>query len=65
MGHDVLLWALEPEVVRQVNEQHENATYFKVCEGGAWRRVGVGGKGSGYPGGMGTLSPASTHTAWP
>lgn len=30
MGHDVLLWALEPEVVRQVNEEHENKTYLKV-----------------------------------
>ncbi|PRW59103.1 glycerol-3-phosphate dehydrogenase [Chlorella sorokiniana] len=29
MGHDVLLWALEPEVVRQVNEEHENNTYLK------------------------------------
>lgn len=30
MGHDVLLWALEPEVVQQVNEEHENKTYLKV-----------------------------------
>lgn len=36
MGHDVLLWALEPEVVQQVNEEHENKTYLKArgWEGG-------------------------------
>lgn len=26
----VLIWALEPEVVRQINEEHENKTYFPV-----------------------------------
>ncbi|KAL4427998.1 hypothetical protein ABPG75_002087 [Micractinium tetrahymenae] len=29
MGHEVLLWALEPEVKRAVNEEHENTTYLK------------------------------------
>lgn len=30
MGHDVLLWALEPEVKRAVNEEHENTVFLKV-----------------------------------
>ena len=37
MGHDVLLWALEPEVVLQVNEEHENKTYLKAWGCGGWR----------------------------
>lgn len=36
MGHDVLLWALEPEVVRSVNEEHENKAYLPVGGGGRW-----------------------------
>ena len=30
MGHEVLLWALEPEVKRAVNEEHENTVFLKV-----------------------------------
>ena len=30
MGHDTHLWAMEPEVVRDVNEKHENTTFLKV-----------------------------------
>ncbi len=40
MGHDVLLWALEPEVKQAVNEEHENTVFLKV--GGA-------GTGRGWP----------------
>lgn len=29
MGHEVLIWALEPEVAKQINEEHENVTYLK------------------------------------
>ncbi|PSC69774.1 glycerol-3-phosphate dehydrogenase [Micractinium conductrix] len=29
MGHEVLIWALEPEVAKAINEQHENTTYLK------------------------------------
>lgn len=30
MGHDTLIWALEPDVVESINSQHENATFLKV-----------------------------------
>ena len=29
-GHDVLIWAREPEVVESVNNEHENTMFFKV-----------------------------------
>jgi len=33
MGHDTLIWAREPEVVKSVNDPavKENVTYLKVC----------------------------------
>lgn len=29
-GHDVLVWAREEDVVKGINEEHENTTFFKV-----------------------------------
>jgi len=29
-GHDVLVWAREPEVVESINNVHENTMFFKV-----------------------------------
>ncbi len=30
-GHDVLLWAYEPEVARAISTQHENSTFLSGC----------------------------------
>jgi glycerol-3-phosphate dehydrogenase (NAD(P)+) len=31
LGHQVELWAYEPDVVEQINQGHENATFLKGC----------------------------------
>lgn len=40
-GHDVLLWAREEEVVKGVNERHENSLYFKVRQNGSLVHLGI------------------------
>lgn len=29
-GHEVMVWAREPEVVESINKEHENTMFFKV-----------------------------------
>lgn len=29
-GHEVMVWAREPEVVESINNEHENTVFFKV-----------------------------------